>query len=217
MVKRVLLKGEPRVFEQAFHGMLIFFKERLALLSVPKTGTTAYHAALASRADVAISNPPELKHAPVYRYNRWIRPMFDKVCNAEMELVAVMREPISWLGSWYRFRQRDALAGHPNSTVGISFDAFLRDACRGKPPRHADVGSQARFLAPQPNGCAVRHLFRYEEPQKLQAFLETRLGYRFELPQLNVSPARNLAPSDETLALVRRKRAEEFALYDSIS
>ena len=120
MVKRVLLKGEPRVFEQAFHGMLIFFKERLALLSVPKTGTTAYHAALASRADVAISNPPELKHAPVYRYNRWIRPMFDKVCNAEMELVAVMREPISWLGSWYRFRQRDALTGHPNSTADVA-------------------------------------------------------------------------------------------------
>ena len=79
--------------------MLVFFKERLAFLSVPKTGTTAYETALAARADMVIREPPMLKHAPVYRYNRFIRPMFLRVCDAEMELMAVMREPISWLGS----------------------------------------------------------------------------------------------------------------------
>ena len=79
--------------------MIVFFKERLAFLSVPKTGTTAYEKALAPRADMVISDPPMLKHAPVYRYNRFIRPMFLKICDAELELMAVMREPISWLGS----------------------------------------------------------------------------------------------------------------------
>ncbi|WP_293575443.1 gamma-glutamyl kinase [Phaeobacter sp.] len=197
--------------------MLIFFKERLALLSVPKTGTTAYHAALAHRADLVISNPPELKHAPVYRYNRWIRPMFERVCDAELDLVAVMREPISWLGSWYRFRARAALDGHPNSTAGMSFDAFLKDACRGKPPAHANVGSQAKFLEPQPNGCAVKHLFRYEEPDALHSFLQERLQQSFELPQRNVSPALPLAVSNGTADLVRRKRAAEFALYESLT
>lgn len=53
--------------------MLVFYKERLAFLSVPKTGTTAYESALAARADMVISDPPMLKHAPVYRYNRFIR------------------------------------------------------------------------------------------------------------------------------------------------
>ena len=82
--------------------MLVFFKERLAFLAMPKTGTTAYQTALAKRADLVITDPPLLKHAPVYRYNRFIRPMFVNVCNAEMELMAVMREPVSWLSSWYR-------------------------------------------------------------------------------------------------------------------
>jgi len=33
-----------------------------------------------------------------------------------------MREPISWLGSWYRFRQRPHLDGRPASTKDMSFD-----------------------------------------------------------------------------------------------
>ena len=52
--------------------MLVFYKERLAFLSVPKTGTTAYESALRPRADIVISEPPLLKHAPVYRYNRFL-------------------------------------------------------------------------------------------------------------------------------------------------
>jgi hypothetical protein len=59
--------------------MLIFYKERLAFLSVPKTGTTAYETALRDRADMVISEPAMLKHAPVYRYNRFLRPMFTNV------------------------------------------------------------------------------------------------------------------------------------------
>ncbi|MFW8593067.1 gamma-glutamyl kinase [Cribrihabitans neustonicus] len=196
--------------------MMIFFKERLVLLSVPKTGTTAYQDALRNRADLAISDPPELKHAPLFRYNRWIRPMYEKVCDAELEVAAVMREPFSWLGSWYRFRQRSFMEGKPNSTRGISFDAFLHAACKGKPPGFANVGSQAKFLEPQANGCKVTHLFRYEDQDAFRTFLETRLEQSITTQRRNVSPQAHLDVSPETEALVRRKRAAEFDLYDSI-
>lgn len=196
--------------------MMIFFKERLALLSVPKTGTTAFQAALRDRADLVISDPPELKHAPLYRYNRWIRPMYEKVCSAELEIAAVMREPVSWLGSWYRYRQRPALDGNPNSTKGISFEDFLQGYCKGKPPAYANVGSQAKFLEPQPNGCKVSHLFRYEDQDALKAFLEQRLDTGIRLERKNVSPAAELSLSPDAEERLRRKRAEEFSLYESI-
>lgn len=196
--------------------MMIFFKERLALLSVPKTGTTAFQAALRDRADLVISDPPELKHAPLYRYNRWIRPMYEKVCSAELEIAAVMREPVSWLGSWYRYRQRPALDGNPNSTKGISFEDFLQGYCKGKPPAYANVGSQAKFLEPQPNGCKVSHLFRYEDQDALKAFLEQRLDTGIRLERKNVSPAAELSLSQDAEDRLRRKRAEEFSLYESI-
>lgn len=163
-----------------------------------------------------ISDPPELKHAPLFRYNRWIRPMYEKVCDAELEVAAVMREPFSWLGSWYRFRQRPFMDGRPNSTKGISFDDFLHAACKGKPPGFANVGSQARFLEPQANGCRVTHLFRYEDQDAFRSFLEARLEQSITTKRRNVSPQRPLDVTTETEALVRRKRAAEFDLYDSI-
>lgn len=196
--------------------MLVFYKERLAFLSVPKTGTTAFEKALAPRADLAILNPPMLKHAPVYRYNRFIRPMFEKVCDVELDILAVMREPISWLGSWYRYRQRPFMAGKPNSTEGISFDDFVLAYMKGKKPGFADVGSQCQFLKSQPNGVGVTHLFRYEDQPALVAFLEARLQVTLALGQENVSPKMALTLSPDVERRLKRKWADEFELYQSI-
>jgi hypothetical protein len=196
--------------------MLVFFKERLAFLSVPKTGTTAYESALAPRADMVISEPPMLKHAPVYRYNRFIRPMFLKVCDTEMELMAVMREPISWLGSWYRYRRRPFMQGKPNSTFDVSFDEFILAYMKGKKPGFADVGSQLNFMAAQPNGTGITHYFKYEDQPKLQEFLSDRLGVTLDLKRENVSPDMDLILSPDIEERFRRKFDEEFSLYDSI-
>ncbi len=196
--------------------MLVFFKERLAFLSVPKTGTTAYQTALSARADMVIAEPPMLKHAPVYRYNRFIRPMFKNVCDAEMELMAVMREPISWLGSWYRFRQRPFMDGKPNSTKGLSFDEFVLAYMKGDKPDYADVGSQLNFMKTQPNGTGITHHFRYEDQTALKRFLEERLEVTLDLKRENVSPQLELTLSAEVETRLRRKFADEFMLYDSI-
>ncbi|MCL3883741.1 gamma-glutamyl kinase [Marivita sp. GX14005] len=196
--------------------MLVFWNEKLVLLAVPKTGTQAFERALGPRASIAITDPPELKHAPLYRYNRFFRPMFDKTGGADLELAAVIREPFSWLGSWYRYRQRLALDGLPVSTRGITYDAFLRASCRAAPPAFANVGSQAKFTEPRPNGTRVAHFFRYEDQDGYRAFLAERLGALPDIPRINVSPARDLSIAPETEALVRRVRAADFALWASI-
>jgi len=196
--------------------MLVFFKQRLAFLAMPKTGSTAYESALAPYADLALTNPPALKHAPVYRYNRFIRPLYKNVCDVELELIAVMRDPTDWLGSWYRYRRRPSMKGHPNATSGISFDDFVRAYCKGTRPPFADVGSQAKFLKSQSNGTAVSHLFSYENQPRLKNFLTRKLGIQFELEIENASPRMTLELSPETRKLFRRKCAVEFDLYDSI-
>jgi hypothetical protein len=194
--------------------MLVFWKARLVLLAVPKTGSSAYETALAPHASMAVLDPPELKHAPVYRYNRFFRPMFEKV-GGEMELMAVVREPVSWLGSWYRYRQRPFLDGRPTSTSGISFDDFVTAYTKGERPRFANVGSQSKFIEPRPNGTAVSHLFRYENQAGLVGFLEDRLGLTLDLPRSNVSPRAELRLSPKVEEELRRKCAADFALWDS--
>lgn len=196
--------------------MLIFSKARLVFLSVPKTGTTAYESALAPLADMVIANPPELKHAPVYRYNRFFRPMVDKFIGEDVEILAVVREPVSWLGSWYRFRQRPFMEGRPNATHGLSFDDFVEGYCKGQRPGFANVGSQAKFLEPAGNGTGATRLFRYEDQAGLRAFLEARLDTTFETTRENVSPEMPLSLSPGVEAKLRRKHPEDFALHDAI-
>lgn len=193
--------------------MLVFYKERLAFLAVPKTGTTAYQMALQERADIVVSNPPELKHAPVYRYNRFFRPMFERVCGVEMETMAVIREPVSWLGSWFRYRQRAGMEGHKNATHGISFDHFVNAYLQGDRPAFANVGSQYKFLETRPNGTGITHLFKYENQGALNSFLENRLKVKLNLKQANVSPHMDLSLAKETQAKLERKLAQEYQMH----
>lgn len=196
--------------------MLVFSKHKLVFLSVPKTGSTAYQAALAPLASMVISDPPELKHAPVFRYNRFFRPALEKFIGPDLALLAVMREPVSWLGSWYRYRQRDFLDGHPNSTKGRSFDEFVLAYLQDNPPPFATVGSQAKFLEPQRNGTVVSHLFRYEDQAGLQAFLKSRLNCDVTPERRNASPPEPLELSRQTETRLRRKYAQDFMLYSGI-
>ena len=194
--------------------MLVFWKARLVLLAVPKTGTSAYEATLAPHASMTVLDPPELKHAPVYRYNRFFRPMFEKMGVEHMELMAVIREPVSWLGSWYRYRQRGFLEGKPTSTRGMSFDDFVKAYTQSGRPAFANVGSQAKFIEPRPNGTSVSHLFRYENQAGIVAFLEERLGVSLDLPRENVSPRADLDLSGPTEARLRHRQAADFEIWN---
>ncbi len=195
--------------------MLVFWKERLVFLAVPKTGTTAIEGALAPRAALVMRDPPVIKHTPLYRYRRFIGPWFAAAGGPEMETMAVLRHPVDWLGSWYRYRSRGDVAGTPNSTRDISFDDFVLEYCKGKPAPVAAVGSQAKFIQDAEGGPGVTHLFRYEDQSRLIGFLEERLRLRLELPRLNVSPARDLQLSAEVEARLRDRRAAEFSAWEA--
>ncbi|MEH6772624.1 MAG: hypothetical protein V7668_01730 [Cereibacter changlensis] len=195
--------------------MLVFWEQRLAFLATPKTGSTAIAAALESLATLSFQRPPVLKHTTAQRYRRFLGPYFAAASGHDFTVVALMREPRSWLGSWYRYRQRDELTETEKSTRGLSFDAFVRAYASDPQPEYAAVGSQARFLQPR-NGPGVDRLFRYEEIDRLVDFLDDRLDCRITLPRLNVSPEAEMDLSPETAALLRQVAARDYALYDSL-
>ena len=196
--------------------MLVFWAEKLVMLAVPKTGTTALQAALAPRASIVLRDPPQLKHSPVARYRRFLQPMFAQGGGqADMETFAMVRDPVDWLGSWYRYRHRDDLAGHPNSTRNISFDDFVLEYCKGKPAAFANVGSQAKFLTLGDKSIGVTHLYRYEAMGNALVFLSARLNMpEIPLKQKNVSPVMDLTLSPDIAAHLRSKRAAEFAVWE---
>lgn len=195
--------------------MMVFWQQRLAFLATPKTASTAIEAALGALATLVILRPRELKHTDATRFERFLQPYLSEGGEGPFEVVALMREPRDWLGSWYRDRQREDVAPEL-STRAMSFDDFVRGYCRTTArPVCADVGSQAAFLT-TPSGAQMPHLFRYESLGDFVQFLEDRLGCEITLPRLNVSPKGSTALSPETEALLRATLAQDFALYDSL-
>lgn len=194
--------------------MLVFWEQRLAFLATPKTGSTAIASALESLAAVSIQRPPLLKHTTVHRYRRFIGPYLEAASKEKFTLVALMREPRDWLGSWYRYRQREG-TDPAKSTSGMDFDTFVRAWCNDTRPEFAEVGSQERFLRGK-DGEGVDRLFRYEDIGSFVQFLEDRLDCEIILPRLNVSPAGATELSAETDALLQEAAAADFALYDTL-
>ena len=173
--------------------MLVFAKEKLVLMAMPKTGTTALEEALAPRADVVLRNPPNLKHTPARRYQKLLQPYFDATGVTDLELICVLREPISWLGSWYRYRSRPAKDGASNSTKNVTFDAFVDEYQKGKPEHWARVGSPSDFIRNRNGEVIVEHLYQYEQLDLLVPYLQDRLRVKIRLNERNISPVRDLS------------------------
>ena len=196
--------------------MLIFVKPRIVLLSVPKTGTTALEQALSERAEIAFRGRPEIKHLNLRQYINKIKPLLAPLGGAPFQTVAVVREPLDWLGSWYRFRARDALIGHPNSTAHLPFAQFVQDYLHpGERAPHARLGRPSEFLIDNDDRIAVDHIFRYEAMPALLDFLAARLEQTITLPRANVSPPATTDLDAETRARLRTALAPEYAIWES--
>lgn len=194
--------------------MLIFSRQNLAYLAVPKTGTTAIEMTLQSRADIIFAK--HRKHMPARVFHNRVAPFLRTAYNLRPDRVAVMRNPEDQLSSWYRYRTTARLRGSPNSTAAISFDQFICDVISDDPPPHADIGGQFKFLTSAQGDILVHNLFAYEQPDALQSFLETRFGEPLEFKTQNASPTMDVDLAPATRAKLRTARAEEFALYDQL-
>ena len=195
--------------------MLVFWKQRLVYLATPKTGSTAIESALGDLASVVIQRPPELKHTSVHRYWQFLAPYLEKAADEDFMVVAMMREPLDWLGSWYRYRQGHHGLRPERSTKGMSFNTFVADYLTDPQPDHANVGRQSRFLVPG-KGPGVDRLFRYDDIGSFVGFLEDRLDCEINLPRLNVSPPGSTELDAALEARLRTECWRDFALYDTL-
>lgn len=168
--------------------MLISTRARLAILAMPKTGTTAIEAALAPLCEIRVTGDPRLKHMPYRRYARFLRPMLETGGHGGIESFCLIREPVDWLASWHRYRARPGIPDPRNSTLEIGFEAFVEAWLAPDPPPFAQVGRPARFVSDAQGRPAIDHLFRYEAPGAWTAFLSGRFGQALDIPRRNVSP-----------------------------
>lgn len=206
--------------------MIFLYRARLVILSQPKTGTTALERALAQRAAMALNGPPEMKHISYRGFMKTVAPMLESQAGmkrGDYFVVATMREPIDWLGSWYRYRTREKLtkSDNPRSTNytgSISFDEFVREVCASgdDKPAYARVKTPSWVSLAHTDCVGVDRLFPYEDSKGLLDLIRERSGRPVEPEQRNVSPRMEISLTPETTALVREKFAFDFDLHASL-
>ncbi|MDP5307834.1 hypothetical protein [Paracoccus spongiarum] len=191
--------------------MLIFWDRRLVFLATPKAGSTAVEVALESLASASIQRPAALKHTDIGTYRRHVGPWLRAQTGEDFATVALMREPVDWLRSWYRFRQRDDHDDPLHRMEGVSFARFVQDYVASDGPDDLRIGTQAEFLT---DGAArVDRIFRYEGMESFVDFLEDRLDCAIELPRINVPPAVDVHLDAGDESILRARLAGDLALY----
>ena len=158
--------------------MLIDYSNELVFLAVTKTGTTSAEAGILEHGtNIGRLNGAKLKHLTYSDFNR-IRD----VLKAEgFRTVAVVRHPLERAASWYKYRYRDALVGHPRSTRGVSFSDFLRTL----PPPSFD---NRCAVVDEETGAMPEIVFKYENFGHFVEFLKGVYGSDFRMPVRNRSP-----------------------------
>lgn len=192
--------------------MLIFWDQRLAFLATPKAGSTAIEVALEPLASLAVQRPPEMKHADATRFHRHIHPWLQDMTADHFTTVALMREPVEWLRSWYRFYLRDE--HEADTPVNSTFEDFVRLYLAEPELLTQGIGTQSAFLIA--GDTPVDRIFRYEDMAAFTSFLDDWLGCEINLPRINVPPSADVSLSPETEADLRRALGPDFALYATL-
>lgn len=196
--------------------MIVSVRHRLVILSMPKCATHSMIAALQDRADMVVRDPQGLKHCNFRKYTRHVKRFLETASREPMETACLYREPVDWLNSWWRYRRRRQLNGHPNSTADMSFADFVTRHLDDVAPGNS-IGRPSRFVADAEGGVGVDHLFRYDRIDRMVGWVQDRTGWEIQLDRLNVSPEvpEHPLPAD-LLARVHREMAQDFEIYAGI-
>ncbi len=177
--------------------MLVSFEHRFAFLCNRKCASTSIETMLRAYGDLRIVRPPALRHLNFRLYESRVLPLIEAgIGKADLETICVVREPLSWLYSFYRFRSRLALRNpsspdHARSTAGIDFAAFLESAMRPEPPGYARIGSQFDFVRTPDGEIGVDRIFLHEYLDEAVDYLGAKVGRTLHLGYQNVSPKKN--------------------------
>ncbi|KAB7615649.1 sulfotransferase family protein [Amylibacter sp. SFDW26] len=197
--------------------MLIFIKENLVFFATPKTASTSIETTLGTLCEIRLSKMPSLKHTPYRKYKRLLEPFVQTVMPNEPDCVAAFREPVDWLGSWYRYRSRNELIGKPNSTNNLSFNQFVEGYLQDDQPAYANVGNQAKFISDKNGNVGMTHIFKYDHMNAMVRFLSERLKKQINLPKANVSPKMELSLSPELQRELQNAYRIDFDIYEGVA
>jgi hypothetical protein len=212
-----------RCWQEERTVMIIAPKYGFVFLSMPKCASTSTEAMLRPYGQIVTSDAPEFKHLPYRGYERFFKPLLQEKLKQranKLEIICLFREPVDWLHSWYRYRQRDELEQmarrRKNSTKNLTFEEFAREHVSDSPQPFAKVGRQIRFIQDKNGNLGNITLFRYEDYDKFLEYMSGKIGEPLAAPRMNISPVGEEKERPD-LPFLTEYLADEYRVYSSIA
>lgn len=192
------------------------------LLSMPKCASTSLVRSLQGRAELLLRINPRLKHMNCRSFHNVMAPVLASAGyeRESYELVSLYREPTAWVESWWRYRQRPALASEDSSkfTGDVSFEEFVGRYVDADPRPGTLRGRPARFISLSDRlDIGVDRLFALEQPEVWQRWINEKVSGGVDIKVDNRSKVR----SEPELSKTMRARLDEFfapeyAIYEEL-
>lgn len=175
--------------------MLVSRKYNYVFFCNRKSASTSVENMLIPYSDLKFLGNAPFRHTSYLLYEAHILPYIKSLFGPDqnLEVIYVVREPISWLNSWYRFRLRPELRDpanpkHHNSTYNVDFIEFLNAYLEPTPPPYADVGNQTDMIKNSQGQIAADRIFLYDDIDAVTDYMSQKVGANLKVKQLNVSP-----------------------------
>lgn len=197
--------------------MIIAPSHGFVLLSVPKVASTSLEEALESFHQEPPGRSPA-KHQNLLHFHRHTAPKIERMGHRreDYEVVALFRDPVAWLESWWRYRQRPDVRDNKTEryTGDLSFAAFVELFLTDKDATGIK-GRPARFIAgDEATGARLDRVFAVDRPDVWTAWFAERVGSPIEVPQRNRASVR--APTELPEDLAERLRTWFAPEYDVV-
>ena len=206
--------------------MLVSFKYDFTFICVPKTASTSIEDALKRYCDIITENDAYVKHTAAKNYEDYFS-QFEQFINwrkKRLEKVCVMREPLSHLISWYKFRQRDQLKdpNHPKHKYyikNITLDTFLTGFTLEERPIYCqEILPQSHFFCDNKNNIIVDRIFQFEKLNEVEDFFKKKINPKIKFDFLNVSKTKkvNTSVDEELQEKLKNVFKLDYEIYESL-
>ena len=175
----------------------------ISFVAVPKTATIAIERAFSPYAN---GFQPH-QHDPVDA----VKGQSQNPC------IAVVRHPLRWIESYYKYLRFSPYFAHSGSVWGLhskSFEQFVWAYIRGQHMWPEPLRDQSSYVSR--NGKVVEHLYRYESLSDAVAHLCEACGAKVALERHNVSRDVPLDLSAEAVSAFEQSAKRDYDLYETL-
>lgn len=174
--------------------MLISIKKEFCFIANTKAASTSIENALQKYSEIRLTGTPALKHMPLRELECSIAPFLaGKGVNIErFYKFSVIREPVSWLVSWFNYHSLAMFKDKKIYLGDIDFDSFLKKVFNGD-FLFISKGQSVRFIS---DNYQMDKLICFENLSKKLEYLSGKLDIDLVLGHQNISSQKRITSND---------------------